>query len=189
MTNVIERIYEVAVPGYGAAWISAKSSAAARYKAFDCDAFGLMSFKDFLKLGVTARLLSYTPGPGEDGYDYVRQEYGVDVRIGQVVRLKRSGGQTGQVVYPGATSAYVRVALGDRTVNVHPSEVEIIPDTASRPPIMEQLMEFYEPDEIGEWMRSPHPQLGGKTAAEVMATGDFEALHEIIDRLDSGVHL
>ncbi|MEO0498958.1 MAG: MbcA/ParS/Xre antitoxin family protein [Pseudomonadota bacterium] len=58
-----------------------------------------------------------------------------------------------------------------------------------RPPILERLMEFYEPDEIGEWMKSPHPQLGGISPSEALARGGFDEVHEIIDRLDTGVHL
>ncbi|MEO0498961.1 MAG: antitoxin Xre/MbcA/ParS toxin-binding domain-containing protein [Pseudomonadota bacterium] len=62
-------------------------------------------------------------------------------------------------------------------------------DIHERPPVIERLSQFYEPEEIETWMMSPHPQLGGISANEALARGGFDEVHAIIDRLDSGVHL
>lgn len=123
------RTYEVTVTmqgGQHAATYSAKSPAAARAdawrnftSAFDC------TFKDFLRIS----RVRACPVPADDGYSYVRRNYGVDPKIGSRVRLVNEGpmsGIEGEVLYPGPSTAHVHVLLDgrkDRSI-VHPSNIQ-----------------------------------------------------------------
>lgn len=120
------RTYEVTVPGYGTEMVAAKSAAGARYRAY-LDAFDGLTFAEFLRLGVTVRLVRGAIGPGRDGYAYIRRTYGVDVRIGDTVRLRNEGGASGAlcpVIYPGSSTAHVHVIFDGQPVIVHPLHVE-----------------------------------------------------------------
>lgn len=55
--------------------------------------------------------------------------------------------------------------------------------------IKRRLSEYYEPDEIERWLILPHPQLEGRSAQDVIASGDADAVSEIIDRLDSAGYI
>lgn len=51
--------------------------------------------------------------------------------------------------------------------------------------ILEQLAQFYAPDEARLWIFSPHPDLDGARPADAISAGDTDAVLAIIDRLQS----
>lgn len=110
--------------------LSARSRSQARYLAYldIADLWSDLPFKKFLYLVDGVRLaLIQVPAPLSDGYEYVRRHYGLNIRIGQRVRLKKSG-QQGVVTYPGsASSQYVYVGIDGYAapVPVHPHYIEI----------------------------------------------------------------
>ena len=122
------RTYEVTVDGFPPVIYSAASSGKARTRAwhdfnnaFDC------TFKNFLRIS----RVRICPPPKDDGYDYVRRNYGVDPRIGKRVRLINEGpmtGKEGEIVYPGRSTAHVHVILDGRDFasSVHPLSIEFI---------------------------------------------------------------
>lgn len=125
------RTYEVTVTmgsGLHASVYSAKSAAAARAEAwrnftsaFDC------TFKDFLRIS----RVRGCDVPKDDGYGYVRRNYGVDPKVGQRVRLRHEGPSTGlegEVLYPGRSTAHVHVLLDgrDHRCIVHPDNIELL---------------------------------------------------------------
>ncbi|MEM6934572.1 MAG: antitoxin Xre/MbcA/ParS toxin-binding domain-containing protein [Pseudomonadota bacterium] len=55
--------------------------------------------------------------------------------------------------------------------------------------IVERLSAYYTPEEIDDWLNKPHPQLGGETAQAVIARGEKQLVHQIIDRLDADGYL
>lgn len=58
-----------------------------------------------------------------------------------------------------------------------------------RRPVRQRLSEFYTEPEIEVWLTRPHPQLAGRSAAEMVSAGEVEVVHEIIDRLEAGGYL
>lgn len=115
----LDQPFLVAAPTRGRAMADSFS----RYREVSQDT----TFGDFLRMA-TVRL---APAPAEDGYDYVRRNYGVDPRIGGRVRLVDEGsfsGRAGQIVYPGRSTAYVHVVLDGQAFSsiVHPSNVELL---------------------------------------------------------------
>lgn len=68
----------------------------------------------------------------------------------------------------------------------YPGEALMKPD---RRPIRQRLLDFYTEPEIEVWLTRPHPQLAGRSAAEMVAAGEVEVVHEIVDRLDAGGYL
>lgn len=125
------RTYAVTVTmtsGQHTATYSAKSPASARAEAwrnftsaFDC------TFRDFLRIS----RVKACPVPVDDGYGYVRRNYGVDPKVGGRVRLVNEGPSTGlegEIVYPGVSTAHVHVLMDgrDHVVNVHPLNCEFI---------------------------------------------------------------
>lgn len=114
------KLYDVMVEGYGSDIIHATSPGKARASAWRCDAFNATSFKDFMR--ICRVKLRKEPAP-DGGYEYVRQCYGVDPRIGQRVGLPWD--RQGTVTYPGQTTAYVHVVIDgqDRVARFHPSDV------------------------------------------------------------------
>lgn len=127
------KLFDVMVPGYGTVTLYGRSAGGAKAKAWRSDAFWHLSFMDFLKMGVRAKLRTVPPEP--DGYDYIRNAYGVDVSIGQKVTLQNEGadwnGKVGEVMYPGPSTASVHVLMEgyDRPIIVHPSNV--VPERSS----------------------------------------------------------
>lgn len=55
--------------------------------------------------------------------------------------------------------------------------------------VAERLSDFYEPDEVRLWLQSPHPQLSGRRAYDLIVEGRTSEVLEVIERLDSGVYL
>ncbi len=55
--------------------------------------------------------------------------------------------------------------------------------------IRNRLSEYYTPEESDMWITSPHPQLEGQRPIDVMARGDYDAVHAILDRLDGDGYL
>lgn len=123
------RMFEITVNNFPPVYKSAETPGKARAAvwrdytdAFEC------TFKEFLSIS-KVRSCSV---PAKDGYDYVRRAYGLDVKIGQRIRLKDEGPSTGMegvVVYPGESTAHVHVKLDDRNdiSHVHPSSITIHP--------------------------------------------------------------
>ena len=122
-------IYAVTVEGFSEpVTISAATASKARAEAWRRfnDAFEC-SFRDFLSISRVQKVSA----PTDDGYGYVRRHYGLDVKIGQRVRLKNEGrmsGTEGEVIYPGTSTAHVHVQLDGRpdVSHVHPSSIEIL---------------------------------------------------------------
>lgn len=55
--------------------------------------------------------------------------------------------------------------------------------------IADQLGSVYEPDEARLWLFSPHGELDGRSAAELIAEGRMDDVLAIIDRLQSSSHV
>lgn len=124
------RTYSIQVDGFPSYVMSAPSRAKARIESFQSyrECRHGVRFRDFIKL---CRVVVCDP-PADDGYDYVRRNYGVDPKIGQWVTLKNEGpssGKGGVVTYPGLSTASVHVAMDgdDFTVRVHPMNVVLEP--------------------------------------------------------------
>lgn len=58
-----------------------------------------------------------------------------------------------------------------------------------RRPIRQRLAEYYTEAEIDLWIYRPHPLLGGRSPALAVDSGNAEAVHAVIDRLDDGAFL
>lgn len=82
-----------------------------------------MQLPDFL---AASRIEELPTLPGADGYDYIRETYRIDVRIGQRCRIE---GMEGVVVYPGPTANHLHVLPdgGQAPVPVHPLDAELNP--------------------------------------------------------------
>lgn len=128
------KIYEVEVSGYGTAIHTGKSSGQARAEAFRSDAFSHLTFRQFLGISRVRRVR--TPLT-DDGYGYVRRAYDVSPHIGQRVRLQNEGsywnGRLGTVIYPGPSTAHVRVVMDGESipVSVHPLNVVLLEEGTS----------------------------------------------------------
>lgn len=55
-----------------------------------------------------------------------------------------------------------------------------------RRPIRQRLSDFYPEAELDRWIYRGHPQLDGRTPAAAVDSGNAEAVHRIIDRMDDG---
>lgn len=55
--------------------------------------------------------------------------------------------------------------------------------------IKSRLGEYYTPEETDRWLSSPHPQLEGALPADLIARGEHNVVHQVLDRLDSGGYL
>jgi uncharacterized protein (DUF2384 family) len=55
--------------------------------------------------------------------------------------------------------------------------------------IVDRLSEFYEADEIRQWLYAMHPQLEGQRAIDLIHQGRSLDVLKIIDRLDADVYL
>lgn len=51
--------------------------------------------------------------------------------------------------------------------------------------ILDQLSQFYQPEEAKLWIFSPHPDLAGQRPADAIRSGETERVLAIIDRLQS----
>lgn len=123
-------VYAVKVGEFPPFELSARSRSAAMYEAFmrysepwPC------TFAEFLKMA-SVRTCAV---PANDGYDYIRRAYEVPVSVGDRVSIKDEGpnwnGREGTVVYPGQSTAYVKVVMDgeQRISNFHPLSVTILP--------------------------------------------------------------
>lgn len=87
------------------------------------------SFKEFLG---HCRSVRQEVAPSNEGYAYIERYYGKVFRIGDRVRLNKgegsSAGLEGEVVYPGRSTAHVKVVIDgrDHAVSVHPHGVDVI---------------------------------------------------------------
>lgn len=120
------RTYEITVDGFPPFPMSAPTRSKARAEAYSrfSEPYPDVTFGDFVK----ACRVRVCAVPTNDGYDYVRRCYGVDPKIGQRVWLINEGpstGQSGEVVYPGQSTASVHVVIDGRDfpVRVHPSNI------------------------------------------------------------------
>ena len=55
--------------------------------------------------------------------------------------------------------------------------------------IQARLLEYYTPEEADMWLCSPHPQLEGRRPIDLLAVGEGEAVHKVLDRLDADGYL
>jgi hypothetical protein len=68
----------------------------------------------------------------------------------------------------------------------HPKHERVLSDLRY---IVDRLNEYYEPAEVRIWLNSPHPQLGGERAIDVIRAGRMMDILAIIRRLDDGAYL
>ena len=122
------RTYRIHVDGYDPFTTSAKSASAAKYDAWGRfrEPYPDVTFLEFLKR--TRATSCPPPEPPLDGYDYVRRNYDLDVRIGDRVELQDEGsssGKQGRVIYPGPSTAHVHVILDGEahSSRVHPFSI------------------------------------------------------------------
>ena len=54
--------------------------------------------------------------------------------------------------------------------------------------VLDQLAQFYNPDEARLWIFGPHPDLDGVTPAEAIRSGQIGEVLAIIDRLQSAAY-
>lgn len=129
MTEARYRLYEVTVDGFPGVSYSALSRSKALYQCYlDFSEPWPCTFREFLAKAACRRVATT---PSDDGYGYVRRNYGVDPKIGQRCRLKNEGpssGLEGEIVYPGRSTAHVHVVIDGRDfpVSVHPMNVELL---------------------------------------------------------------
>lgn len=121
------RHFEIKVDGFDdPAIFVAPTRAKARYAAFlrFSDPWPC-TFAEFQRIS-RVRLCG---APPVDGYDYVRRNYGVDVRHGDRVTLTGEGrdleGKAATVVYPGPSTAHVHLVIDGKNYvsTVHPMNV------------------------------------------------------------------
>ncbi|WP_158811224.1 hypothetical protein [Beijerinckia sp. L45] len=119
-------LFEITVRGRDPFTLSAPTRSKARAEAWRryADAWNI-PFRDFLLLVSVRRAGALA----DDGYDYVRRTYGVEVAIGDRIALTNEGassGKTGTVVYPGASTRYLSVVFDgtDFPANVYPKSFE-----------------------------------------------------------------
>jgi uncharacterized protein (DUF2384 family) len=55
--------------------------------------------------------------------------------------------------------------------------------------VAEQLVEFFEPDDVKLWLLAPHPQLGGARPADLLAKGRLEEVRAAIERLRDSAYI
>jgi putative toxin-antitoxin system antitoxin component (TIGR02293 family) len=55
--------------------------------------------------------------------------------------------------------------------------------------VAEQLVEFFEPDDVKLWLLAPHPQLGGERPADLLAEGRLEEVRAVIERLRDSAYV
>ncbi|WGJ88046.1 antitoxin Xre/MbcA/ParS toxin-binding domain-containing protein [Gordonia sp. SMJS1] len=55
--------------------------------------------------------------------------------------------------------------------------------------LINQLAEFYEPEDARLWLYSPHKLLSGVRPAEKIAEGDIDAVLALIDQLRDGAYV
>lgn len=116
------RVYVVTVDGHES-MVSARSRSAARFDRFRdwSDVRPDATFMDFLRGDVSVRL-SPTPPPG---YDYVKERYGLDVKVGDVVFY---GNEWGTVAAP----EHDRVSLVQVFLGGHPHSSPFHPGELSK---------------------------------------------------------
>ena len=124
------KTYDVYVTGFPPVAVSAPSRGKALVSAMESYSHvdEHITFGRFLKI---AKAYVRKEEPRPDGYDYIRQAYGVDVAIGDVVKLENEGswnGREGKVIYPGRSSAHVLLAMeGEASpIRVHPDNVRLV---------------------------------------------------------------
>lgn len=116
-------ILEASVDGYAPELFTAPTRDKARWRAYRAFAEGRRcTFAEFIARTST-RLLREPPTP--DGYDNVRDQYGVDPRVGERRRLVNEGPNSGRVVvviYPGRHTSMIHCHYegDDRAMIVHP---------------------------------------------------------------------
>lgn len=62
-------------------------------------------------------------------------------------------------------------------------------DTLREEDIEVRLDEYYTPSEIQTWLTSNHPQLEGQRPCDLIKRGEYDKVHEVLDRLDSAGYL
>ncbi|MFN3675440.1 MAG: hypothetical protein ACK4TC_05620 [Sphingomonas pseudosanguinis] len=119
-------LFQVTVEGYDPFIVAARSRSAARYSAFLDWTDG--KFGDFLRRVSIRRALPTCIVV--DPYDYVRRNYGRDIRHGTRVTITGEGpgleGAKGTVIHPGRDStAYAHVVLdgANHAVTIHPLSI------------------------------------------------------------------
>lgn len=122
------RTYKIQLDGHDPYVMSAPSRSKARYHSFGSyrEHYNGETFSNFMR----RCRVTVCPTPANDGYDYVRRNYGVDPQVGQRASLINEGpstGQAGVVIYPGPSTASVHVVIDGRDfpVRVHPMNVQL----------------------------------------------------------------
>lgn len=55
--------------------------------------------------------------------------------------------------------------------------------------IVDQLSDFYEPDEARQWIFSPQKHLGGESPAELIREGRIDEVRRLVNQLRDGVYV
>src|SRR5262245_41604384 len=55
--------------------------------------------------------------------------------------------------------------------------------------IVDQLSDFYEPNEARQWIFSPQKHLGGTSPAELIREGKIDDVRRLVNQLRDGVYL
>ena len=121
------------VNGYGSEVYTAPTASKALYEAYLSHEFSRFGFGQFMRIARARRC----DAPSVDGYDYIRRAYGVSPTVGQRCRLRNEGkdweGKEGTVLYPGRSTAHVRIIMDDmkNPIIVHPLNVELMPSASA----------------------------------------------------------
>ena len=127
------KLYSVSVPGFGRVIIHALSKQAALREARNCEAFGSMPLARFRQIANAYRL---TEPLGNDGYEYIRSQYNLDIRVMRRCWVQDQNsthfGKSGTVLYLGRSTGHVRVVLDDTDVPLtfHPMHLSLTPPSA-----------------------------------------------------------
>jgi hypothetical protein len=120
------KLYSVSVSGFGREIIHALSKQAAVREARQCEAFRAMTMTQFSQIATVYRI---TEPLADDGYEYIRKQFGIEVRIHRRCWVKDTRsphyGKIGNVLYAGRSTSRVRVAFEgqDKPLNFHPLEI------------------------------------------------------------------
>jgi hypothetical protein len=78
--------------------------------------------------------------------------------------------------------------LNYKAVHRHPSAVAFQPSLRRVKRCLEILQEFFQkPETVRAWLNTPHPDLDGSTALEVILAGNPEAVLRILENAAAGV--
>ena len=120
------KLYSVSIPGFGREIVHALSKQAALREARNCEAFCSMTLTQFRQIAIAYLIREPL---AEDGYEYIRRQYGVEVRVHRRCWVKDTKsphyGKIGSVLYAGRSANRVRIVVegNDNPLHFHPTEI------------------------------------------------------------------